>query len=311
MITTETIRAAADTIRPYVRKTPMMKVAGTDFGLDHDMVLKLEHHQHTGSFKVRGAFHSLISGDVPKAGVVAASGGNHGAAVAFAAQRLGIPARIFVPEIAGPAKIGLIRSTGADLQVVSGAYADAYDASETYRAESGAMAIHAYDAPNTITGQGTLGKEIETQQPGLDVLLVAVGGGGLISGIASWYQQRIKIIAVEPTAAPTLARALEKGEATDVETGGIAANSLGARRIGSICLETCLATGIQSVLVEDGAIAAAQAQLWHAARIAAEPAGAAALAALTSGVYRPEPGARVGVLVCGGNMDPAPLPMPS
>lgn len=307
MISRDDIQAAAERIEGYVRRTPVMAVAGAEFGLDYDLDLKLELFQHTGSFKARGAFNSLLSGNVPEAGVVAASGGNHGAAVAFAASRLGIPARIFVPEIAGETKIGLIRATGADLEVVPGAYADAFAASEAYRTESGAISIHAYDALATLQGQGTLGREIEAQLPDLDVLLVAVGGGGLIGGISAWYGDRVQIVAVEPEAAPTLAKALQEGPDVTVDVGGVAANSLGARQIGGISYEICKANDVQSVLVPDEAIVTAKRVLWNAARIAAEPGGATALAALISDVYRPPAGARVGVLVCGGNLDPSPL----
>ena len=307
MITRNEIQAAAERINRHVRKTPVMTVAGVDFGLDHDLHLKLELFQHTGSFKARGAFNSLLSGDMPVAGVVAASGGNHGAAVAFAASRLGIPARIFVPEIAGETKINLIRGTGAELTVVPGAYADAFAASEAYRLEVGAISIHAYDAPATLQGQGTLGVEIETQLPDLDVLLVAVGGGGLIGGISAWYGDRVEIVAVEPEAAPTLATALRDGPEAMVEVGGVAANSLGARQIGAMSYEICTKNSVHSVLVPDNAITAAQGLLWDAGRIAAEPGGATALAALISGAYQPPVEARVGVLVCGGNLDPSPV----
>lgn len=307
MITRDDIESAAARINGHVRCTPVMAVAGVEFGLDYDLDLKLELFQHTGSFKARGAFNSLLSGNVPDAGVVAASGGNHGAAVAFAAARLGIPARIFVPEIAGETKIGLIRATGADLEVVPGAYADAFAASEAFRTESGAISIHAYDAPATLAGQGTLGAEIEAQLPGLDVLLVAVGGGGLIGGISAWFGDRVKIVAVEPKAAPTLATALRDGPEVTVNVGGVAANSLGARQIGGLSYHICQENGVHSVLVPDEAIIAAQKVLWDAARIAAEPGGATALAALISDVYRPPADARVGVLVCGGNLDPSPI----
>lgn len=301
------IDAAAERIDGHVRTTPVMSVHGADFGLHHDVDLKLELFQHTGSFKARGAFNSLLQGDIPNGGVVAASGGNHGAAVAYAAAQLGIPARIFVPEPAGPTKIGLIRATGADLEVVPGFYADAFAAAEAYRSETGAVSIHAYDAPATLAGQGTVGREIEDQLPDLDVLLVAVGGGGLIGGISTWFGDRIQVVAVEPEAAPTLATSLQDGPDAVVEVGGVAANSLGARQIGRLSHQICVSHNVQSVLVSDDAITAAQKLLWDQARIAAEPGGAAAMAALTSGAYRPPKDARVGVLVCGGNLDPSPF----
>jgi len=307
LIGPDDIRAAAGRIAGHVRRTPVLELDAGDLGLGFPVVLKLELFQHTGSFKARGAFNSLLAGDIPAAGVVAASGGNHGAAVAFAAARLGIAARIFVPEIAGPTKIELIRATGAGLEVVTGAYADAFAAAETYRAETGAVTVHAYDAPATLAGQGTLGKELEAQAPDVDHWLVAVGGGGLIGGIAAWFGGRQRIVAVEPELAPTLNRALRDGPETQVDVSGIAANSLGARHIGRLCYEIVTAQGIESVLVADAAIADAQRRLWQTARIAAEPGGAAALAALTSGAFVPPPGARVGVVVCGGNLDPAPV----
>ena len=304
MIDRAEIAAAGARIAGHVRRTPVMHVAGQDLGLAFPVVLKLELLQHVGNFKTRGAFNSLLSMDIPAGGVVAASGGNHGASVAFAAARLGIPATIFVPEIAGPAKIGLIRRTGARLEVVPGAYADAFAASEVYRAETGAVSIHAYDAPATVAGQGTLGPEIEADIPDLDILLIAVGGGGLIGGIAAWFGDRIKIVGVEPDAAPTLTTALAEGPETDVAVSGIAANALGARRIGRIGYDLVRAAGIETVLVPDDAIRAAQVTLWRSCRLAAEPGGAAALAALTSGAIVPPEGARVGVLVCGGNLEP-------
>lgn len=212
-------------IRPYIRRTPVVEVAGADFGLDDiPLVLKLELLQHAGSFKPRGAFANLLMREVPEAGVVAASGGNHGAAVAFAAMKLGKPARIFVPRVASPAKIARIRSYGADLVVTGEQYAEALEASRAWAAQSGALAVHAYDQAETILGQGSVGLEFEEQAPGLDTLLVAVGGGGLIGGIAAWYSGRIRIIGVEPEAAPTLTRALEAGHPVDAEAGGIAAD---------------------------------------------------------------------------------------
>lgn len=303
------IDAAAARLAGHVRRTPLLGAPALDALAGRRVLVKAEALQHTGSFKARGAFHSLISGDVPAAGIVAASGGNHGAAVAYAAAQLGIPARIFVPEIAGPTKIGLIRATGTEPDVVPGTYAEAFAASEAYRTETGAISIHAYDAPGTLTGQGTLGLELEAQAPDLDILLIAVGGGGLIGGVASWYREKLRIIAVEPENAPTLNRALANGAETEVDVSGIAANALGARRIGGLCHGIASDLGLESVLVTDDAIATAQRRLWSACRIAAEPGGATALAALTSGAFVPPDGAKIGVIVCGGNMDPAPLEM--
>lgn len=308
MISKHDIRAAARRIAPHIRRTPVMDIDGTDLGLDHAVTLKLELFQHTGSFKARGAFNSLLSMDVPQAGVVAASGGNHGAAVAYAAAKLGVPARIFVPEIAGAAKIGLIRGTGADLTVVPGAYANAAEAAAAYQTKTGALSIHAYDAPATLAGQGTVGLEIAEQAPDLDVLLVAVGGGGLIGGIAAALADtKTRVVAVEPETACALNAALADGPETQVEVGGVAANSLGARQIGRGCYDIARAEQIASVLVPDTAINQAQHLLWQAARVLAEPGGACALAALTCGVFKPPPNARTGVLVCGANAEPAPF----
>jgi threonine dehydratase len=289
-------------IRPYVRRTPVVEVAGADFGLDGvNLVLKLELLQHTGSFKPRGAFANLLTFDVPQAGVVAASGGNHGAAVAFAAMKLGKPAKIFVPNVASPAKIDRIRGYGADLVVTGERYAEALAASQSWAVQSGAMAVHAYDQVETILGQGSVGLEFEEQDPALDTLLVAVGGGGLLGGIAAWYGGRIKIVGVEPEAAPTLTRALEAGHPVDAEAGGIAADSLAPKRVGELMFPLAQSYVDRVLLVSDEAIQSAQETLWNVLRVAAEPGGAAALAALVTRRYLPKPGERVGVLVCGGN----------
>jgi threonine dehydratase len=220
-------------IRPRIRRTPVIEIDGADFGIEAARLsFKLELQQHAGSFKTRGAFANLLTRDIQKAGVVAASGGNHGAAVAYAAMRLGIPAKIFVPTISSPAKIQRIRDYGAELVVVGERYADALAASEMWAAQSGAVPVHAFDQRETLLGQGTIGLELEQQAPDLDTLLVAVGGGGLIGGIASWYGRRVRVIGVEPEAAPTLTRALAAGRPVDAEAGGIAADSLAPRRIG-------------------------------------------------------------------------------
>lgn len=300
------IRAAAARIAPHVVTTPTLTTLA--FGLGCPVELKLEQMQHTGSFKARGAFATMTAGPVPAAGVVAASGGNHGAAVAYAAARLNLPARIFVPEIAGPAKIALIRRTGAGLVVVPGLYEAAAAAAEAHAAVSGAMPVHAYDAPETVAGQGTVMAEWEAQGLAADTVLIAVGGGGLIAGALAWLQGRRKVVAVEPDLAPTLARALRDGPEAEVEVGGIAANALGARRIGRIAHELACAHGVTSVTVPDAAIAGAQVVLWRSLRQLVEPAGATALAALLSGAWRPAAGERVAVLVCGANPAPDPFP---
>jgi threonine dehydratase len=298
------ITEAENRIAPHVRRTPVM--TATLPGLP-PIALKLEHLQHTGSFKARGAFNSLLSLPVPGGGVVAASGGNHGAAVGFAAHRLGIPAQIFVPELAGPSKIALIRSTGAGLTVVPGVYADALAAARAHEAATGAMQIHAFDAPATVAGQGTLFAEWEDQGLAADTLLIAVGGGGLIGGAAAWFGPRRKIVAVEPANAPTLNRALAEGPEVEVAVSGVAASALGSTRIGRIGYDLCRAAGVQSVLVGDDDIVAAQALLWQGLRQWVEPGGATALAALLSGAYRPEPGERLAVLICGANPAPDPF----
>jgi threonine dehydratase len=289
-------------IRSHIRRTPTVEIDAAELGLgSFALFLKLEQLQHAGSFKTRGAFANLLTRKIPRAGVVAASGGNHGAAVAYAGQKLGVPAKIFVPAISSPAKIQRIRQYGAELVVGGERYADALAASEAWAKESGAMPIHAYDQAETILGQGTLGMEIETQVGALDVLLVAVGGGGLIAGIAAWYGGSTRVIAVEPEAAPTLAKALETGRPVDAPAGGIAADSLAPRRIGELVFPIAQRFVNRAVLVTDEAIRAAQAALWDHLRIVAEPGGAAAFAAMLSGRYRPDREARVGVLVSGGN----------
>jgi threonine dehydratase len=299
------IVAAAERIRGHVRRTPVMEAA--ELGLDRPVALKFEQMQHTGSFKARGAFNTLLSGAVPRAGVVAASGGNHGAAVAFAARALGHPAKVFVPEIAGPAKIALIERTGADLSVVPGAYANALSAAEAHEAETGAMQIHAYDAPATVAGQGSVMLEWEAQGLQADTVLIAVGGGGLIAGALAWLDGRRKVVAVEPRTACALHAALQAGAPVDVEVSGVAANALGARRIGRICFGLARQQALSSVLVSDAAILQAQRLLWSELRQFVEPGGATALAALVSGAYVPAPGERVAVLVCGANPAPDPL----
>lgn len=301
-IDSEGIKRAEGLIRNHVRRTPIVEVQGADFGMDGiTLVFKLELLQHSGSFKARGAFTNLLMRDVPEAGVVAASGGNHGAAVAFAAMKLGIPARIFVPVVSSQAKMDRIRGYGADLVVTGERYADALAASQEWAAQSGALSVHAYDQAETLLGQGTVGLELEQQSPQLDALLVAVGGGGLIGGIAAWYQGRTRVVGVEPAAAPTLYRALEAGRPVDAEAGGIAADSLAPRRVGELMFPLAQKHVDRVVLVSDDSILQAQAALWNVLRIAAEPGGAAALAALLSRQYQPRPGERIGVLVCGGN----------
>ena len=301
-ITRERITETERLIRPYIRHTPVVRVDLADFGLAARPIdLKLELLQHSGSFKARGAFTNLLTRTVPPAGVVAASGGNHGAAVAYAAMRRGVPATIFVPSVTSPAKAERIRGYGAELVIAGERYADALAASETFVRERGGLAIHAFDQPETLLGQGTVGLEIEADLPAIDTLLVAVGGGGLIGGVAAWYAGRIKIVAVEPEGAPTLYRAFEAGRPVDAETGGIAADSLAPKRVGELMFPFAKSFIDRSVLVADDDIRQAQQALWDTVRIVAEPGGAAAFAALLSGKYAAAPGERIAVLVCGAN----------
>ncbi|MBM3572196.1 MAG: threonine/serine dehydratase [Alphaproteobacteria bacterium] len=301
-INRDRIAAVEKIIRPHVRRTPIVEADGAGFGIAAMPIgLKLEFMQHAGSFKTRGAFANLLTRPVPAAGVVAASGGNHGAAVAYAAMKLGIRAKIFVPSISSPAKIDRIRGYGADLVVGGERYAEALAASEAWAASSGAMPAHAFDQAETLLGQGTIGAELDAQGFQPETLLVAVGGGGLIGGIAAWYGGRIKVVGVEPEAAPTLTRALEAGRPVDAEAGGIAADSLAPRRIGTLMFPIAQRHVAQVVLVPDQAIQAAQLALWNTLRVVAEPGGSAATAALLSGRYRPAPGERVVVLVSGAN----------
>ena len=304
-LTRDAIASTYNTVRHHIRKTPVIDVAPTDFGLRPGaaLTLKLEHLQHAGSFKTRGAFANLLTRSVPKAGVAAASGGNHGAAVAYAAQKLGHKATIFVPKISSPAKIQRIRDFGADLVVQGERYNDALALCEAFQAKTGALGLHAFDANATLLGQGTVGLEFEAQAATIDTLLVAVGGGGLIGGIASWYDGRIRIVAVEPDTSFALHAALKHGAPVDVEVAGVAADSLGAKRVGSLMFPVARALVERSVLVPDSAIIEAQIRLWQGLRQAIEPGGACALAALLCGAYQPAPTERVGVLVCGANTE--------
>jgi threonine dehydratase len=302
LVSRDRINDAYRVVRPHIRRTPVLEANGGDFGLDPvALTFKLELTQHAGAFKTRGAFANLLMRKVPPAGVVAASGGNHGVAVAYAAMKLGIPAKIFLPTISSPAKIARIRDYGAHLAVGGELYADALAASEAWLAQSGALAVHAFDQTETLLGQGGVGLELAEQAPDLDVLLVPVGGGGLIGGIAAWYAGRIKIVGVEPEAAPTLTRALAAGRPVDAEAGGLAADSLAPRRVGELMFPIAQRHVARVALVSDDAIRQAQKALWSTLRVVAEPGGAAAFAALLSGRYRPQPGERVGVLISGGN----------
>ena len=295
------IEKVREVIRAYVRVTPVVEVRGAELGLgEFTITLKLELLQHSGSFKARGAFTNLLTRKIPAAGVVAASGGNHGAAVAYAAMRLGVPAKIFVPTVSSAAKVERIRAYGADLAIVGDRYADALAASEAWVARTSALPVHAYDQLETLLGQGTLGLEL-AEQASLDTVLVSVGGGGLLGGVAAWYAGKVKVIGVEPECAPTLTEALKAGRPVDAPAGGIAADSLAPRRVGELMFPIARAHVATVLLVSDTAIRRAQDALWSAVRIVAEPGGAAAFAALLSGAYAPAAGERVGVVVSGGN----------
>lgn len=306
---TAEIERTHERIAPSIRRTPLFEVAPADFGLQADfrLFLKLELFQRSGSFKARGAAANLALRTIPAAGVAAASGGNHGAAVADAAAPRGIPTTIFVPEISDPAKTRRIAETGAHLVVEGARYADALEKCLDHCARTGAINFHAYDQHETILGQATLGREIDLAMRAdglkLDQILVAVGGGGLISGVSAWFRDNASVTGVEPENASALNAALAANSLVDVDVSGIAADSLGARRIGTLNYEILRDNAVTAVTVTDADIHAAQSQLWHTHRILAEPGGVTSLAALTSGQIRPEPGSRVCAIICGGNVD--------
>jgi threonine dehydratase len=301
VLTRDDIRRAYGAIGPYLRRTPVVQL-----DLAGPVTLKLEQLQCAGSFKARGAFTNLLLRDVPPAGVAAASGGNHGVAVAYAAHRLGIPARIFVPTVSSPAKVERIRQL-ADLEIAGDRYADALEAAERWIATSGAMSVHAYDQRETILGQATVALELDDQAGPLDTVLAPVGGGGLIAGIASYFAGSVRVIGVEPDGAPTLFRARAAGAPVDAPAGSIAVDALAPRRVGDLVFPITQAHVADVVLVDDDAIRGAQRTLWQTARIAAEPAASVGVAALLAGVYKPAPGERVAVIISGANMTPSQL----
>lgn len=303
MITVDDVRAARDRIAGYVRRTPVIEAAP-------GLWFKLEYLQHTASFKPRGAVNRLVatteSGELdPAVGVVAASGGNHGLAVAYAAGRLGVPAEVWVPRTAPAVKVAALRALGAEVVLHGSRYAEAYEGAVKRAADRGAVYCHAYDQPEVAAGNGTVGLELAEHRP--DTVLVAVGGGGLAAGIAAALEGRATVVAVEPVASQALHAALAAGRPVDVPVGGVAADSLGAPRVGDIAYAVAVRTGMSSVVVPDEAITAAQTLLWEELRLVAEPGGATALAALVCGAYKPAAGERVAVVVCGGNTDPAGL----
>ena len=323
VISRDDIRGTYDTIRPFIRRTPVVRVDLSDLDPAATalpaVTLKLEYLQCAGSFKARGAFANLLLRDVPPAGVVAASGGNHGVAVAYAAHRRGVPARIFVPTVSAPAKIERIRRLGAELVVTGERYADALAAAQAWAESSGAMSVHAFDQQETLLGQGTVALELAGQAPemgpemgpeisrALDTVLVPVGGGGLIGGIAAYFAGAARVIGVEPDGAPTLTRARAEGRPADAPAEGVAADALAPRRVGELVFPITQAYVEDVVLVDDTSILAAQRALWQAARIAAEPAASVGIAALLTGAYKPAPGEHVAVVISGANMAPSQL----
>ncbi len=302
------IAAAADTVSASIRETPVVTLEADDLALSGEPVsLKLEQLQHTGSFKPRGAFNRALTVGEPPAGLIAASGGNHGLAVAHVARSRRVHAEIFVPETVPPIKLSAIRQLGAEVTLAGPTYDDARQACEARAAETGALLIHAYDQPDVMAGAGTVGLEFEKQVPDLDTLLVAVGGGGLIGGMAAWYGPDVRVVGVEPEGCPTMAAALAAGEPVAVQVGGLAVDSLGARELSTHAFASISKHGVEAVLVAEAAIRDAQALLWDRLRIVAEPGGATALAALAAGAYVAQPGERVGVVICGANTDPSTI----
>lgn len=305
-VTRDDVRVAQDRIRAHVRRTPLLSPAGDDRAW-----LKCEHLQRCGVFKTRGAFNRQLaareSGELTAAGVVVASGGNAGLAQAYAARALGVPATVFVPEAAPEVKVARIRGYGADVRRVGAEYAEAEAAALAHAAATGALVAHAYDQPDVVAGAGTLAEELLVDEPGIDTIVVAVGGGGLYAGVAAVARGRVRVVAVEPEGCPTLARAVEAGEPVDVAVGGVAADSLGARRLGALAYAAVRAETPVSVLVGDDDVVEARTALWREHRIVSEHGAATAWAALTSGAYVPAPGERVAVVVCGANTDPASL----
>lgn len=302
MIDRQAISSVGSLIGPYVRRTPVIRIDRADFGLPPGpLVLKLEHLQRSGSFKARGAFANLLLRDIPEAGVLAASGGNHGAAVAYAAHTLDVPARIYVPQVSSAAKIDRIRGYGAHLVVTGDTYAEALAASQDWAAASGALTVHAFDQLETILGAGTLGTELQQQAPDAVAVLASVGGGGLIAGIAAAYAGRARVVGAEPEGAPTLTTALKAGRPVDAAMGSVAVDSLAPRRVGELTFPVIVNHVSEAVLVSDEAILGTQEMLWDQLRLVAEPGGCAALAALVSGQYRPAPGETVAVVISGAN----------
>jgi threonine dehydratase len=303
-VTAVDVEQAARRIGAHVRATPVLALEAGAFDAPAPLTLKLELLQHAGSFKPRGAFNRVLAAAVPAAGVVAASGGNHGVAVAHVARALGHRAEIFVPSVSAPAKVDRIRALGAEVTVGGAVYQDAQGAATARAEETGALLVHPYDHPLVVAGQGTMARELDAQAPGFDTVLVAVGGGGLIAGVAAWFGDRVKIVSVEPATIPAMYEARRAGRPVTVAVSGLAADSLGANAIGAVPFAVAAPFVDDAVLVTDDDIRDAQRALWASVRLMAEPGGAAALAAIRSGAYAPAPGERVVVVVCGGNVDP-------
>lgn len=303
MISRTEVEAAWGLIRPHVRRTPVIELVAGSLGVTVPLALKLESLQVSGTFKGRGAFHKLLASKVPAAGIIAASGGNHGAAAAYAARALGHKAEIFVPTIASPTKVARLKSCGAIVHQVGAVYAEARAASEKRAAETGALMVPAYEDEVVFAGAGSVALEF-AEQARFDTLLIAVGGGGLIAGCATAVADKVRIVAVETEGTPTLYEAMHAGRPVDVKISGIAADALGASRIGVPNFEVARRLVRDSILVSDDAVRAAQRALWDELRVIAEPAGATGLAALMAGAYRPAPGERAATLICGANTDP-------
>jgi threonine dehydratase len=309
-VTPDDVEAAARRVGDHVRRTPVLALENGAFGRPAGVVLKLELLQHAGSFKPRGAFNRVLASQVPGAGLVAASGGNHGVAVAHVAHALGHHAEIFVPATSPTAKVDRIRALGAEVRVGGEIYDDAQSAATARAGETGALLVHPYDHPLVVAGQGTMARELDDQVPGFDTVLVAVGGGGLIAGVCAWFGDRVKIVSVEPASIPAMFEARRAGRPVEVSVSGLAADSLGAKAIGAVPFAVAAPFVDDAVLVSDDAIRAAQRELWLSVRLMAEPGGAAALAAVLSGAYRPAPAERVVVVMCGSNVDPTTVITP-
>ena len=303
--TPQDIDAAASLIAPHIRETPILTVPAEALDLAVPITLKLEHTQVTGSFKVRGAFYNVLTRPVPGAGVVAASGGNHGAAVAHAATKLGHKSRIYVPRaIAKEEKLRRMRDFGGDVVLTEGSVANCMTEYAAYAEDTGALSVHPYDSVPTLTGQGTVAREIMAQTGGIDTIFVSTGGGGLIGGVASYLRDTVKIVSVETEGTNTLERSLREGPEMDVSASGIAAGSLGGPRLGVDSYEAIRAHVDEAIIVDDAATFGAARRLWDGTRLVGEPGSAVALAALTSGAYTPAPDERICVLLCGGNAEP-------